>query len=90
MVEKLFKRHPEIYKYSHSAYSQPRFLFYGDSNIKLCGGIQQGHTESSTSSSDSIQNLIDNLDPKMNLWYLDDGNLGDDYRILFKSSQNNC
>ena len=30
--------------------------------------------------SDSIQDLIDSLESTINLWYLDDGNLGDDYR----------
>ena len=36
MLEKVFEMLPEIYKYSHSAYSQPSFLFYGDSVIKSC------------------------------------------------------
>ena len=34
LLEKVFEIHPEVYKYSHSAYSQPSFLFYGDSVIK--------------------------------------------------------
>ena len=38
MLEKVFEIHPEVYKYSHSAYSQPNFLFYGDSVIKPCEG----------------------------------------------------
>ena len=33
---------------------------------------------------DSIQDLIDSLESKINLWYLDDGNLSDDYRIVLK------
>ena len=33
-LEKTFEVHPEVYKYSNSAYSQPSFLFYGDSVIK--------------------------------------------------------
>ena len=40
MLENVFEIHPEEYKYSHSAYSQPSFLFYGDSVIKSCEGIQ--------------------------------------------------
>ena len=31
---------------------------------------------------DSIQDLIDILESKTNLWYLDDGNLSDDYRTV--------
>ena len=27
MLEKTFEIHPDVYKYSHTAYSQPRFLF---------------------------------------------------------------
>ena len=38
--------HPEVYKYSHSAYSQSSFLFYGDSVINICEGTQQGDPES--------------------------------------------
>ena len=34
--------------------------------------------------SDSIQDLIDSLESKINLWYLDDGNLSDDYRTVLK------
>ena len=34
--------------------------------------------------SDSIQNLIDSLQSEINLWYLDDGNLSDDYRTVLK------
>ena len=33
---------------------------------------------------DSIQDLIDSLELKLNLWYLDDGSLSDDYRTVLK------
>ena len=78
MPEKTFEIHPEVFKYSHSAYSQPRFLFYGDSAIKSCEGTQKGDPESPVLFSDSIQDLIDSLESKINLWYLDKGNLCDD------------
>ena len=84
MLEKVFETHPEVYKYSHSAYSQPRFLFYGDSVIKSCEGTQQGDPESPALFLDSIQDLVDSLVSKLNLWYLDDGNLSDDYRTVLK------
>ena len=82
MQEKVFEIHPEVYKYYHSPYSQPSFLFYGDSVIKSCGGTQQGDPEFPALFSDSIQDLIDSLESKINLWYLDDGNLSDDYRTV--------
>ena len=58
-----------------SSFSQPSFLFYGDSVMKLCEGTQQGDHESLASFPDSIQDLIDSLESKIYLWYLDDGNL---------------
>ena len=84
MLEKVFEIHHEVYKYSHSSYSQPSFIFYGDSVIKFCEGTQQGDPESPAVISDSIQDLIDSLESKINLWYLDDGNLSDDHRTVLK------
>ena len=84
MLQKASEIHPEVYKYSQSAYSQPSFLFYGDSVIKSCEGTQQGDPESPALFSDSIQDLIDSLESKTNLWYPDDGNLSDDYRTVLK------
>ena len=84
MLEKVFEIHPEVYKYSRSAYNQPSFLFYGDSVIKSCEGTQQGDPESPALFSDSIQDLIDSLESKINLWYLDDRNLSNDYRTVLK------
>ena len=31
-----------------------------------------------------IQDLIDSLESKINLWYLDDGSFSDDYRTVLK------
>ena len=64
MLENFFEIHPEGYKYSHFAYSQPSFLFYGDSVIKSCEGTQQGASESPVLFSDSNQDLIDRLESK--------------------------
>ena len=84
MLEKTFEIHPEVYKYSHSAYKQLSFLLYGDSVIKSCDGTQQGDPESPVLFPDSIQDLIDSLESKIKLWYLDDGNLSNDYRTVLK------
>ena len=62
---------------------QPSFLFYGDSVIKSCERAQQD-PESPVLFSDSIQDLIDSLKSNLNLWYLDCGNLSDDYRPVLK------
>ena len=50
----------------------------------LIEGTQQGNPESPALFSDSIQDLIDSLESKINLWYLYDGNLIDDYRTVLK------
>ena len=84
MQEKFFDIHPEVNKYSQLAYSEPSFLFYGDSVIKSCKGTQQGDPESSALLSNSIQDLNDNFELKPNLWYLDEGNLGDDSRTALE------
>ena len=64
--------------------SQVFFFFYGDSVIKSCERIQQGDPESPPLFSDSIQHLIDSLESKINLWYLDDGIWSVDYRTILK------
>ena len=64
MLDKVFEIHPEVYKYSHSAYSQPGFVFFGDSVIKSCERTQQGAPESPALISDSTQDLIDSLESK--------------------------
>ena len=87
--EKIFEIHTEVYKYSHSAYSRPSFLFYGDSVIKSCERNQQGNPESPALFSDSIQDLFDSMESKISLWYLDDGNLSDDYRTVLKDLNKN-
>ena len=64
--------------------SQVFFFFYGDSVIKSCEGTQQGDPDSPALFSDSIQDLIDSLESKTNLWYLVDGKLSDDCRTVLK------
>ena len=59
MPENTFETHSEVYKYSHSAYRPPSFLFYDDSVIKSCKETQQGDPESPGLFSDSIRDLID-------------------------------
>ena len=58
--------------------------FYRDSVIKSCDGTQQRDPESPALFSDSIQDLIDSLEPKIILWFLDDGILSNDYRTILK------
>ena len=89
MLENISEIHPEVYRYSRSAYSQLSFLFYGDSVIKSCEGTQQGDPESPAFFPDSIQILIDSLETKINLPYHDDGNSSDDYGTILKDLKKN-
>ena len=84
MLEKFFEILPEVYSYTHSAYSWPSFLLYGDSGIKSCEATQQGFPEF-PAFLDSIQDLIGSLESKINSWYLDEGSLSDDYRTTIKN-----
>ena len=65
----------------------PSFLFYDDSAIKSCEGTQQGDPESPALFSDPNQDLIDSLESKTNLWYLDVGYLSDVTEPLRKISK---
>ena len=85
MLEKVFEIHPEVHKYSHSAYSQPSFLFYSviqESN--LVKGPSKEILSLQLCLRTSIQDLIDSLESKRSLWYLDDGKFSDDYRNVLK------
>ena len=62
-------------------------FFYGDSVIKSCEVTQQGDPESPALFSGSIRDLIDSLESKINLLYLDDGNLSGDYGTASKDLQ---
>ena len=63
LLEKSFEIHPEFYKYSHLAYSQPSFFFHSDTVTKSCEVTQQGDPESQALFSDFFQDLIDSLEP---------------------------
>ena len=52
MLEKSVETHPEVYKYSYSAYSKPSF-YYGDSVVNSCDGTRQEDPESPDLFSDS-------------------------------------
>ena len=67
MLQKTFEMHPEVNKYSHSAYGQPTFLLYSDSIVKFCEGTQQEDFQSPASYSDSFQDLNEGLDSKIYL-----------------------
>ena len=47
-------------------------------------GTQQGDPEATHLFAESIQTLVKQLELKINIWCSDDGNLADDYKIVFR------
>ena len=79
MLNHVFSNCPELYNYTHCAYSKPSYLFYGIS-IKLSkDGTQQGDPEAPPFFAETFQTLVKQLDSKINIWSLNDRNLADNY-----------
>ena len=51
-------------------------------------GTQQGDPEVPTLFAEIIQTLIKQLESKINIWYLDDGKLADDYKVVLRDLKN--
>ena len=51
-------------------------------------GTQQGDPEAPTFFAETLQTLVKHLESKINIWYLDDGNLADDYKIVLRDLKN--
>ena len=47
-------------------------------------GTQQGDPEAPPLFAEVVQNLVKEMCSNHNIWYLDDGNLSDDYRTVLK------
>ena len=73
-----------MYNYTHCAYSKSSYLFYGSSVIMSEDGIQQNDPETPPLFAETIQTLVKQLESKINIWYLGDGNLADDYMVVLR------
>ena len=73
---------PELYLYVKSCYQDTSKLIYNDSIIDSAEGTQQGDTLASLLFSLGIRKIISQLKAKLNKWYLDDGTVGDKWRIV--------
>ena len=51
-------------------------------------GTQQGDPEAPPLFAETIHRLIKQLESKINIWYLDDGNLADDYKVVLRDLKN--
>ena len=52
-------------------------------------GTQQGDPEAPGFFAETIHTLLKQLEPKIIIWYLDDGNLADYYNIVLRDLKNN-
>ena len=76
MLNHVYSTRPELYNYTHCAYGKPSYLFNGSSVIISEDGTQQGDPEAPPLFVETIHTLVKQLESKINIWYLDDGNLG--------------
>ena len=74
MTNHVYSNRPELYNYTHCAYSKPSYLFYGSSVIMSEDGTQPGDPEAQPLFAETIQTLVKQLESKINIWYLDDRN----------------
>ena len=51
-------------------------------------GTQQGDPEAPPLFAETIHTLVKQLESKINIWYLDDGNLADDYKVKLRDLKN--
>ena len=75
----VFSNRPELYNYTHCAYSKASYVFYENAVIMSEDGTRQGDPGAAPIFAEIIQTLVKQLESKNNIWYLDDGNLADDY-----------
>jgi hypothetical protein len=83
-----------MYPYLWQCYSEPSFLYYGENVILSEVGAQQGDPTGPLAFSLAIQPLINSLSSDLNVWYLDDGTIGDfvekvltDFKNLIEESR---
>ena len=66
-----------LYRLLWQAYSRSTTLIYGISNLEFATGIQQGDPFGPALFSLGVDSIASRVDTEFNVWYLDDGTLGD-------------
>ena len=84
MLNHVYSNRPELSNYTHCAYGKPSNFFYESSVIMSENGIQQGDPEAPPLFAETIHTLVKQLESKINIWYLDDGNLVDGYKVVLR------
>ena len=88
MLNHVYSIRPELYNYTDCAYGKPSYLLYGSSVIMSEDGIQQGDPEDPPLFAETIYTLVKLLESKIDIWYLDDGNLADDHKVVLRDLKN--
>ena len=68
---------PEAYSLFHQAYGAESTLYHGRASFSSATGLQQGDPAGPALFSLTIDELIKSLSAELNVWYLDDGTMGD-------------
>ena len=82
LLETVYQRYPSVYNYTLAAYGDASFLMFGDETLLSDEGVQQGDPDGPRLFGDTINSFIQSLQSRFNVWYLDDGNLADEYQIV--------
>lgn len=77
MLTEIKNKIPQLYHYLRQCYLRPTFLSFGNKIISSRVGAQQGDPAGPLIFSLAIQPLILQLTTELNIWYLDDGTIGD-------------
>lgn len=77
MLAEIKDKVPQLYRYFRQCYLRPTFLAYGNKVIMSKVGAQQGDPAGPLLFSLAIHPLISAVHTELNVWYLDDGSLGD-------------
>lgn len=77
MLSEIKAKIPQLYHYLRQCYLQPSYLLFGDKIIWSKVGAQQGDPAGPLIFSLAIHPLVSQLTSELNIWYLDDGTLGD-------------
>ncbi len=84
MLEEAQKVIPAIYPFVLQAYNNDADLLYLDTVIKSSVGVQQGDPLGPLLFCMAINPLVKQLESPLNIWYLDDGNLGGPIDVIMK------
>ena len=77
MLKSVLEKVPLVFPLAFTSYCQPTFLFFGNYIIHSCEGVQQGDPLGPLLFCLAIQDLITSLKSEFNVFYLDDGTLGE-------------